>query len=394
MFPAGPQPGPPRERDGTAEGGGGYGAGVSSGPGEVAYQPRRADLALGGGGVRGIGLVGAVEVLGQAGYAFPRAVGTSAGAVTAAFIAALGQAGQPVARLGDLLAGFDYQRLAQPDLLGRVPLVGGALDVLAGRPLFRGTYLRSFVTERLADLGVRSFADLRLPAGGADEAGAAGLAPSQRYRLAVTVTDLTNHREAVLPWDLPEYGVDPDGFSVADAVVASAAIPFVFPSVALEPGGGAPTPRAGRSTPAVLVDGGVLDDVPIATLDASVPRPPPWPSFALVPGGTVPGGTVPGAGGGLAGGRVPRSRRLSPVGPLPEAVSLVETLLAGGESRPLAEPCTTARTVRIDASGVSPLDFGISPAQQRQLLDAGREAAGRFLAGWDFDSWLARCGNA
>ena len=37
------------------------------------------DLVCEGGGVRGIGLVGAVDALGAAGYGFPRVAGTSAG---------------------------------------------------------------------------------------------------------------------------------------------------------------------------------------------------------------------------------------------------------------------------------------------------------------------------
>ena len=51
------------------------------------------DLVLEGGGVKGIGLVGAVLTLGDAGYRFPRVAGTSAGAITAALIAALQRAG-------------------------------------------------------------------------------------------------------------------------------------------------------------------------------------------------------------------------------------------------------------------------------------------------------------
>jgi Patatin-like phospholipase len=53
----------------------------------------RADLALEGGGVKGIGLVGAVLVLDEAGYSFARVAGTSAGAITACLIASIAKAG-------------------------------------------------------------------------------------------------------------------------------------------------------------------------------------------------------------------------------------------------------------------------------------------------------------
>ena len=51
----------------------------------------RANLVLEGGGVKGIGLVGAILVLNEAGYSLERVAGTSAGAVTAAIAAALAQ---------------------------------------------------------------------------------------------------------------------------------------------------------------------------------------------------------------------------------------------------------------------------------------------------------------
>jgi NTE family protein len=59
----------------------------------------RADLVLEGGGVKGIGLVGAVITLSDAGITFPRVAGTSAGAIAAALVAALQRAGQPMSEL-------------------------------------------------------------------------------------------------------------------------------------------------------------------------------------------------------------------------------------------------------------------------------------------------------
>lgn len=334
----------------------------------------RANLAMGGGGVRGVGLVGAVEVLAEAGYVFPRVVGTSAGALVAAFVASLTQRGDPLSDLSGLLDRLDYSRLADPPLLGRLPVVGQTVEIASGRTLYQGRYLRDFVTTQLANLGVHTFADLALP----EDGETSRLAASQRYRLAVTVGDLTRHREAVLPWDLPEYGIEPDGYPVADAVLASSAIPFVFPPVRLAAAGG----------PSELVDGGVLDDVPVTPLDSSSPQPPPVPNLVLSLGGLVPSSAGRGA---LAARRIPSLGGPGKV--VDEVVDLVETLLAGGESRALADPCTKARTIRIDASGVSALQFDISAAQRRQLVDKGRSAATDFLQGWDFNRWLERCGN-
>lgn len=338
-------------------------AGGGGDPGSTGRRP--VDVALGGGGVRGVALVGALRALDDAGYRVVRVLGSSAGAVVGAFVAALVAAGQPMRRLSELMDAFDPRRLAEPTLLGRVPLVGEPLSLLVDQTIYRGGYLRSFVTEHLAALGVRTFADLALPTSGPEAGPSLDLAPSQRFRLAVTVTDLTLRREAVLPWDLPQYGLEPASFSVADAVIASAAIPFLFPSARIP----------GRDGASVVVDGGVMDDLPIGTLDATTPRPPPRPTWAISVGG------------------LPSQDRRSPGNPVAEAIALVETLLAGGEARHIADPCTAERVIAIAAGGISPLDFDLSSAQRDTLMAAGRAAASNFLAHWDFDTWLARCGQ-
>ena len=48
----------------------------------------KADLVLSGGGVKGIGLAGAVVALMEAGYAIQRVSGTSAGSIVGAILAA------------------------------------------------------------------------------------------------------------------------------------------------------------------------------------------------------------------------------------------------------------------------------------------------------------------
>ncbi|HYA51903.1 MAG TPA: patatin-like phospholipase family protein, partial [Streptosporangiaceae bacterium] len=69
-----------------------------------------ADLVLEGGGVKGIGLAGAVLALDQAGYRFHRVAGTSAGAIAAAIIAALNKAGQPLSKLRDYLQEIQFKK--------------------------------------------------------------------------------------------------------------------------------------------------------------------------------------------------------------------------------------------------------------------------------------------
>lgn len=310
-----------------------------------------ADLVLEGGGVRGIGLVGAVAALDGAGYRFPRVAGSSAGAVVGALVAALQHAGEPLTRLEEIVRTIDYRRFRDSSLLGRVPLVGGLLSLLASDGLYEGAYLEQFLTGALGELGVRTFGDLRT-----------GEASTQYgWSLVTTASDLSRRRLVRVPWDLPDYGVDPDAFSVAKAVRASAAIPFFFTPV-----------QVGSAT---WVDGGLLSDFPVALLDRTDGVAPRWPTFGV---------------------RLHARPGLPPVtrpvrGPLGIGLAALETLLNDQDASYVDQPCTVVRTVFVPASGVSPVDFGITPAQSQALYDAGRAAGERFLSTWNFPAYVRSC---
>ena len=169
---------------------------------------QRADLVLEGGGVKGIGLVGAAATMARAGYSFPRVAGTSAGAVVGAFIVALQRAGEPIERLEDVARTVDYGRLRDRGPLGRAAgplarLVDG-FNLAFDGGVFEGDYLRSWVKGALGDLGVRTFGDLR------DDDPGSSLPEHQRYSLLVTASDVSRKRFVRLPWDYPLYGLDPD----------------------------------------------------------------------------------------------------------------------------------------------------------------------------------------
>ena len=65
---------------------------------------------LEGGGVKGIGLVGAISVLEAAGYRFERVAGTSAGSIVGALVAA----GMTSAEMYDVMTTLDYRKFQRP----------------------------------------------------------------------------------------------------------------------------------------------------------------------------------------------------------------------------------------------------------------------------------------
>jgi NTE family protein len=329
---------------------------------------KRADLVLEGAGVKGVGLVGAVSTLAEAGYRFPRVAGTSAGAVVGAYVVALQHAGEPLSRLEDIARSLNYAKMRDRGVLGRAagPLsrVVDGLSLAFDGGVFEGDYLRAWVAGSLADLGVRTFGDLRV----ADED--SSLPPEQRYALVVMASDVSGKRLVRWPWDYRLYGLDPDEQSVADAVRASASIPFFFEPVTLRS-----RDESGNTIVSTMVDGSVLSNYPIAMFDRADALPPRWPTFGVR----------------LSMRRDGRVSTHEVRGTVSLALSLVETMLEACDAQHIDDPCVQARSVFVDTSGISPVDFGISEEQQELLLAAGREASVGFLEDWDFAGYLRTC---
>jgi NTE family protein len=324
--------------------------------------PLLTDLVLEGGGVKGVGHVGAVMRLVEAGYSFPRVAGTSAGAIVGALVAALEQAGEPLSRLEDLMRSLDFRRFPDRGLSGRLAwFLGDAVSLLVEDGLYEGDYLRKWLGGVLAGLGVRTFGDLRLPPDPGSD-----LPESRRYRLLVTGSDLSRQQLVRLPWDYGDYGLDPDSQRVVDAVRISASIPLFFEPVHLKA-------AAGRVS--TLVDGGVLSNYPIALFDRQDGRPPRWPTFGVKLSARL--------------GDRPITRPVR--GPLAVGLATVETLLSASDAAYVDDPCVRRRTIFVDSSGVSPVDFDISTARRDRLYAGGRSAAESFLRTWDFPAWVHDC---
>jgi NTE family protein len=200
----------------------------------------KADLVLEGGGMKGLGLVGAARRLMLDGYTFEWVAGTSAGAVVAAFLAA----GANADEVNELMGSLDFSRVPDRPPPG-IPLVSEGISLLTHSGAYEGDYIRDFVHGELAKRGVTTFADLRRRARGDDP----NLEPFQSYKLVVTATDITHGRMLRLPWDYGLVDLDPDEQLVADAVRASISIPLYFEPVELR------NPSTGEKT--TLVDGGV-----------------------------------------------------------------------------------------------------------------------------------------
>ncbi len=314
---------------------------------EEQEQERKADLVLDAGGVKGIGLLGAVLTLVDAGYSFPRIAGTSAGAVVASLVAAYQKAGRDPHELVDVMNNLDYKRFADRSVAQRIGgRLGAGLNLLARDGLHTGNYLVDWLGPELEKVGVTTFSHLAID----DPDGS--LADYQSYSLVVHVSDLSRQVLVRLPWDYDRYGRDAGAARIVDAVRASMSIPFYFRPVQVDTGKGTAT----------WADGGLLAGFPITAFDRTDGRQPRWPTWGIKLSGE------------------PTVTRDKPVrNPVGLAFRCLATLRGDWNRYHLDSEGVNRRTIYIDTSGVSPVDFAIDRETRDRLFANGEAAARKFL---------------
>jgi NTE family protein len=292
-----------------------------------------------GGGVRGIGLAGALSVFEAAGYQPVGVAGTSAGAIVATLLAA----GYTAAEIKQIILNLDFAKFEDPPLIGHIPLLGSLIDLTFRYGLYKGDYFQNLMRELLAAKGVRTFRDLIRPEAAQD--------PRYRYKARVVTSDISHGRMVVLPTDATAYGLDPDELDVSLAVRMSMGIPFFFFPLRLKK--------------SYMVDGGLLSNFPLELFDTG--SLPPWPTLGFrfyQPGTPV--------------------NDLYPPNKITGPYSALKAMLyTASDARDIwyMDQDKLARTIPIDTLGVAVTDFQITRAQCEALFASGVAAAKKFLAG-------------
>ncbi|HMD52455.1 MAG TPA: patatin-like phospholipase family protein [Solirubrobacteraceae bacterium] len=318
------------------------------------------DLVFEGGGVKGIGLAGSYFELYQEGYRPACVAGTSAGAITAALVAA-GCTGEELREL--VLERMDFPKFADRRRLG---IVGEAGELLVDKGLHDGSYFLEWIRSELKAKGVTSFGDLRNEDPGAPA--------SRRYRLQVVASDLTDCSMLVLPQDSAKLGIDPNELEVAEAVRMSMSIPIFFDPVIHQ------DRVSGRKH--LIVDGGLLSNYPIWLFDSPPGTPPKIPTFGMLL--VAPNQTDP---------LLPQPPSGSEPAKVPSLVGYVKAIadtMMQAHDRLYVEQANYVRTIPIPTLGVTTTDFEIPAEKARELFQSGRAAAAAFLKTWDFGAYVAR----
>jgi NTE family protein len=316
------------------------------------------DLVFEGGGVKGIGLAGAFSLLEERGYRAQNVAGTSAGAITAALVAA----GYTADELREIVFSLDYRQFEDRRWYERT--YGGlGLNVLRQQGIYRGRVFSEWMTEKLAAKNIRTFSDL---ATGYED-------PKYASRLQVIVSDVTARQLLVLPRDAHVLGLDPGELEVAQAVRMSMSIPIFFEPVRIE--------NKVTNHEHLIVDGGMLSNFPVWLFDCEHGDPPQWPTFGLLLVEPDPKEPIT--------ARLPEPER-GPRGArgIVELLSAMLHTMMEAHDRLYLEQATFARTIGIPTLGVGTTEFDLPRDRAQALYQSGRDAAARFLETWDFEGYI------
>lgn len=312
------------------------------------------DLVCEGGGVRGIALVGALEVLEEKRYLAQNRAGTSAGAI----VATLHAAGFEAKELRDIIAETRFTSFIDLGLLDLIPPAG----IIYEHGIYEGDTFLKWFQSLLKEKNVETFGDLAHP-------DYADQDPVYRHKVQVIATDLSSRQLLVLPRDAAKLGIeDPNELDVALAVRMSMSIPLFFEPVRFR------NPRTHMTH--VIVDGGVLSNYPVWLFDSD--GSPDWPTFGLR---LVEEDTASDAIAAPSDKvqRIPKG----PLGLYRFGRSLIETMVTAHD-RLYIEEAQFARTIPIPTCGISTVDFRLSDEDADRLYESGRDAAERFLKRWNF----------
>lgn len=325
------------------------------------------DLVLEGGGVKGIALAGALEVLEERGYRANRVAGSSAGAIAGALITA----DIPASRIVEILQQTDYRAFEDGPFSTRF-LLGKAWSILWHNGIHPGRAVAGWLEEQLRTHGrpgrTGTFADLRYR----EPDPTVSTSEEPQFRLVVTASDLSAGVLRFLPRDAPAYGKDPDQLGVVEAVRASTSIPLFFRPVRW---------RTREGKRAYLVDGGMLSNFPVSVFDRPPGEVPRWPTFGIKLSARPED----------HGGVVNAIR-----GPLSFGKAIVDTVTGFYDRMHIASSHSRARTIFVDTAGIRPTQFDLSEEDREMLHRKGREAATAFLDGsadqepWDFARYIQR----
>lgn len=294
-----------------------------------------------GGGIKGIGLIGAVCCLEDKGYEWHRCAGTSAGSIIASLLAA-GYAGK---ELKDIMMDYDCRNYLDKYKIESLSFIKKSTSLFKNKGIYSGNPVEDFVRDLLEKKGKSKFKDVSV---------------NGKSNLKIIASDITKKNMLILPDDISKYGIDPMEFEIAKAVRMSIGIPLYFRPVKLSYSKGY----------SFIVDGGLLSNFPVWIFDVEgTPR---WPTFGLKLAGTSSKNSV-----------------LTKINFVTYLLDIVNTTIDRNEEVYVRDK-DDIRTIFIPTFGISSTEFDITKEMKQKLYESGYNSAEKFLDSWDFKKYIAQ----
>jgi len=320
-----------------------------------------------GGGVKGIGLVGGICGLENAGYRFENVAGTSAGAIVASLLAV----GYTGTEIKEEMLKLNFTKFQGRSFLNKLGIPGKIIKLALSNGIYDADYLEEWLEGLFKRKGKTRFGDIRLPDAHKEK---------YMYRFQAIASDLSDSRMLVLPRDLSLFGINPDQFRISRAVRMSMNIPLFYKPYVL-------TDVDGRKH--LIVDGGLLSNYPIWLLDSRAQNPP-HPTFGLK---FCSPNRVEDAGG----------FEYREIRWLPDFLkALTQTSMEAHDRRYISlSKGDYQRTIAISPvimqnkkqKAVSTVDFALKEDAKLELFNNGFNAAKIFLETWNFEDWKSSFRN-
>ena len=325
---------------------------------------QKADAVFEGGGVKGIGLVGALQAFEEHGFRWQNLAGTSAGAITAALVAV----GYKAMELKEVMnTRVDIRNLMDTSGIGKLPVIGPWLSLIFTQGMYQGEYFLQVMRELIAEKTGKqrfTFADLVMPKEPDDSE--EDYERKYKYKLRVIACDISDNTMLVLPQDVARLDRNPDDLEVALAVRMSISFPFFFKPVIVQEAGR-------RRSKHWTVDGGMLSNFPIWLFDSPPGRPPAWPTIGFLLAEPASG--------------EPHYQRIRGLVSMTRA--MVKTMTAAHDRKAL-EGADKRRIVQIPTGKYNTLDFNLNDSDREWLYSSGYQAAKQFLSTWSFEEYRAQ----
>lgn len=301
----------------------------------------KVDAVFEGGGIKGIGLIGAVCCLEDRGYKWNRFAGTSAGSIIASLLAA-GYTGK---ELKDIMMDYDCKNYLDKYKIEVLSLLRKSTSLFENKGIYSGNPIEDFVRDLLEKKGKTKFKDISI---------------NGQSRLKIIASDITEKNMLILPEDISRYGINPMDFEIAKAVRMSIGIPLYFRPVKLSYNKGS----------SLIVDGGLLSNFPIWIFDVKgIPR---WPTFGL-----------------KLAGKNSSKPIIGKIGLVSFLLDIINTMIDKNEEVYVRDK-DAVRTIFIPTLGISSTEFDITKEMKLKLFKSGYTSAEKFLNSWNFRQYITQ----